>query len=440
MAGTDPLWWEDAGAPAAPPVEDLPRAVDVAIVGAGLTGLSAARTLAKRGVGVLALDAGAPGGGASTRNGGMLGGGHRLSLATMEARYGSDMARALLHEAHIDATEFAKALIAEEAIACDWAQTGRFRGFWTAADREKGLRALEALMRAIPLEAESVAPRDVRDEVATDLYVGGVAFPRHGGLNPAKWVAGLLAAARRAGAQVQGMTPVAALRREGGGFVVETPRGTVRAAQVLLATNGYTGRAFPWHRRRIVPVPSFIVATEPLGANRVRSLFPRGRMVVETRERSCYYRPSPDGTRIVFGGRAAMAEVPDAFARRSLAGLLRGVFPELGDVALTHSWRGRTGFSFDLVPSVGGDRGLWHAMGYCGNGNAMAPWLGHKAALGMLGDPEGETAFSRTGFSARWWHGGGDAVLPFADIALRFGDLRDGLARRFGRVLPKHDG
>jgi glycine/D-amino acid oxidase-like deaminating enzyme len=362
----------------------------------------------------------------------MPGGGHRLSLPAMEARYGARIARALLREAHIDATDFAKALIVEEAIACDWAETGRFRGFWTASERDRGLRALEALMRAMPLEAEAVAPGDVRDEVATDLNAGGVVFPRHGGLNPAKWVAGLMQAARRAGAVVQGDAPVTALRREGGGFVVETLRGALRAGQVLLATNGHTGRAFPWRRRRIVPVPSFIMATETLGADRVRSLFPKGRMVVETRERGCYHRPSPDGPRIVVGDRAAMAEVPDAFARRSLAGLLRGVFPGLADVALTHSWRGRTGFSFDLVPSLGGDRGLRHAMGYCGNGNAMAPWLGHKAALGMLGDPEGETAFARTGFSTRWWHRGSDMVLPFADIALRLGDLRDALARRVG--------
>jgi glycine/D-amino acid oxidase-like deaminating enzyme len=265
--------------------------------------------------------------------------------------------------------------------------------------------------------------------VASDLYRGGMVFHRHGGLNPAKWVAGIRDAAIRAGSLVQGNTPVTALAREGAAHLAETPRGQVRAGEVLVATNGYTPPALAAHRRRIVPVPSFIVATEPLGANRVRSLFPSGRMVVESRERHCYYRPSPDGERIVFGGRAAMFDAPERLARGELARLLAEVFPELRGVALTHSWRGRTGFTFDAIPTVGRLGGLWHAIGYSGNGNAMAPWLGHKAALRILGEPEGETAFARTDLPARWWHRGHAWFLPGADALFRLRDLRARLGR-----------
>ncbi|MEM6680227.1 MAG: FAD-binding oxidoreductase [Pseudomonadota bacterium] len=425
-----PFWWEEAGAPTAPTEVPLPREIEVAVIGGGLTGLSAARTLARHGRSVLVLDAGAPGIGASSRNGGMIGGGHRMSIDAMEARFGRDTAIALLREAHLEATAFSTGLIAEEGIDCGYIACGRFRGLWTAAEYNAAGRALDRLQALIPLEASMVPEARQHEEVATDLYAGGTVYPSHGRLNPAQFAAGLLAAVERAGACVQGNTPVLALRREGTGHRVETPRGAVQAGAVLVATNGYTPAALPEHRRRIVPIPSFLVATEPLGQNRVRSLFPSDRMVAESRDRHCYYRPSPCDTRLVFGGRAAMMEVPERFAISQLRGLLAQIFPQLGRVSFTHAWRGRTGFTFHALPSVGQLDGLWHAMGYSGSGNAMAPYLGHKAALGILGLPEGETAFARTGLPTRWWHRGTPWFLPFADLFFRAGDLRASLARR----------
>jgi len=428
-ADAAPYWWEDAGIPAAPPEEPLPADVDVAVIGAGLTGLSAARSLAKAGKSVLALDAGAPGIGASSRNGGMIGGGHRLSIDEMEARFGKGTALDLLTEAHLLSTEFAKDLIKEEQIDCDYAETGRFRGLWQASEFDAAAKGLARLQSLIPLEAEMVPKARQQDEVATDIYAGGVVFPRHGGLNPAKWVAGLLSAAQRAGALVQGGTPVTALRGEKTGYTVETDRGSVRAGQVLVATNGYTPSHIQSLKRRIVPIPSFIVATEPLGVNRVRALLPGGRMVAESRERHCYYRASPDGERLVFGGRAALFDAPASLVQSQIGGLIRQIFPDLQDVSFTHCWRGKTGFTFDYLPHVGQIDGVWHAMGYSGSGNAMAPYLGHKAAMRMIGDAAGETAFSKTGFPTRWWHRGTPWFLPFADVMFRARDALNNARR-----------
>ena len=419
----EPYWWEDAGAPASPPEAALPQDIDFVIVGAGLTGLSAARTLAKNGKAVLVLDAEEPGIGASSRNGGMIGGGHRMSIDDMEARFGKATALDLLTEAHLHATDFVKDLIVEESIDCDFAETGRFRGLWHSSEYESSARGLERLQALIPLEAEMVPKTRQRDQVNSDIYSGGIVFPRHGGLNPAKWVQGIMAAARRSGALVQGHTPVTGVQLTDAGIIVETPRGNIRTGQVLVATNGYTPSHLAALKRRIIPVPSFIVVTEPLGENRIKDLIPGGRMVAESRERHCYYRASPDGTRLVFGGRAALFNAPEAVAQSELRGLMTQIFPQLKGVGFSHSWRGRTGFTFDFLPHVGKENGVWHAMGYSGSGNAMAPYLGHKAALLMSGDRDGETAFSRTGFPKRWWHQGSPWFLPFADLVFRARDV-----------------
>ena len=430
---SDPLWWEDAGAPSAPEPEPLPGEVEFLVVGAGHTGLSASRTLAKSGKSVLALDAGAPCSGASSRNGGMIGGGHRLSAAQIESRFSQDIALSLLRETYNDSLDFAIGLMKEEKIECDFAETGRFRAFWQRSEYDEAERDLERLQKILPIEAEMLPRSRQRDEVGSELYAGGIVYSRHGGLNPAKWSFGIKKAARRAGALIQGHTEVESVRREGKGFVAVTSRGQIKAGNVFIATNGYTPPSFSELKRRTIPVPSFIVATERLGANRVKDLFPNGRMIVESRERHCYYRPSPDGTRIVFGGRAALTQVPESFARREMRGLLSQVFPELKEVGLTHSWRGLTCFTFGMSPHIGKIDGIWHALGYCGNGNAMAPYLGHKAAMQMMGKPEGETVFTSTEFGTKWWHRGTPWFMPAADALFRLRDIRGNLRNSLER-------
>ena len=418
----EPYWWDTAGPPAPTAEQDLPAEADVLVIGAGLTGLSAARTLARAGKSVLVVDAGPPGIGASSRNGGMIGGGHRVAPDALQSRYGRDTAARLLNELHIDSTSFAISVMQEEAIECDFAKTGRFHAQWLPSHYESAAKNLDLLRGLAPVEAEIVPKSRQREVVASDLYHGGVLYHHHGGLNPAKWVAGMRRAAERAGAVVQGHTPVTALRRAGARHVAATPRGMVSAGETLVATNGYTRGQFGTTGRHVFAIPSFIIVTEELGENRVRSLFPNSRMIVETRERHCYYRPSPDNRRVVFGGRAALFQAPEWFFRRELRKLMTGVFPELKDTAVTHSWKGNTGFTFALSPHVGKIDGVWHAMGYCGNGNGMAPYLGHKAGLQILGDPEGETAFSEIPLPGRWWYKRRPWFVAAADPGFRARD------------------
>lgn len=427
---SDPYWWDEAGRPQPPPEATLPNEVDVVVVGAGLTGLSAARALARKGRSVLVLDAMAPGEGASSRNGGMIGGGHRLSIGQLNAQFGEGVARDLLFEAHCASRDHVMALMRDERINCDYAETGRFRGLWTKAEYDSVGRGIDRLTTLIPVEAHMVPPSEQRAEAGTDLYAGGTVYPLHGGLNPAKWVGGLLEAAKRAGALVQGNTPVTDVTQDGARHDVRTPRGSVRAGAVLVATNGYSDRTFAQARRRIVPIPSFIAASEPLSLKTMRALFPKNRMVAESRARHCYYRPSPDGTRLVFGGRAALFEVPEKFAALELRKLVGQIFPDLGDVRFSHCWRGKTGFTFSFLPHIGQIDGIWYAMGYSGSGNAMAPWLGDKAGLLIAGDPEGRTAFQRTPFPTRFWHRGPPWFLPFADVLFRGRDIWHSIRRQ----------
>jgi len=387
---TTPFWWEDAPLPglAEPPAAET----DVAVIGAGYTGLSAALTLARAGRSVQVLEAETPGMGASTRNGGMLSDLLKPGLGTLTKRYGRDRALALMREARA-AQGWLEAFIAEEGIACDYARSGGFAGALRPTQYEAMARDLETVRKALGDDGEMVPKAEVRREVGTDLYVGGRLSHRRGGLNPARYHAGLLQRALAAGVRIAGYCKVTAVRRDGG-FRLETPHGPVAARDVFVATNGYTGPATPLLRRRVIPVTSSIIATEELQPALMAALMPKGRMLTDSNRLLCYFRPSPNGRRVLFGGRPAYHDIgPDEAARRLRAHMVN-VFPELRDVALTHSWSGNIGYTFDRLPHTGVTDGMHYAMGYCGSGVVMSSWLGRKAALRLLAAPDARSAFA----------------------------------------------
>jgi glycine/D-amino acid oxidase-like deaminating enzyme len=298
------------------------------------------------------------------------------------------------------ALDFTTRLIAEEGIECAYVRCGRFRGAWTAAHYDEMAREIETQRKLLGLDADIVAPADVRAEVATDRYRGGVIFNQHGGLHPALFHTGLLERAEGAGARVIGHTAVTGIQPSNDGVDIQTGRCRIRARDVLIATNGYAPGA-GGEREGVVGMPSFLIATEELGQNRVRSLIPSGRMIVETRAAHCYYRASPDGKRIVLGGRAALHPVPPEEAAARLRAYLVGLFPSLSDVAVTHAWSGNVAMTRSGHPSIGGHDHVWHAMGCNGSGVAMMPYLGWRAAQKILGTAEGGTAFD--GLPYRPW-------------------------------------
>jgi glycine/D-amino acid oxidase-like deaminating enzyme len=416
----EPYWWE--AAPLEGPVDvALPERCDVAIIGAGYTGLSAALTLVRAGRSVVVLDAAAPGWGASSRSGGMIGHGHRLSYNELIGRFGPEKAKDLVREG-IASLDFLKALIADEKIGAGLQVCGRMRGARSDADFGSMRRDADALRRDFDMPIDVLSKADVSREMAADCYQGGLLFRAHGGVHPALLHRGLLQRTRAAGAMVAGHTPVTAVRREAKGAVVDTARGNIVAGEVVATTNGYSGPITPALARRVVPIPSFLIATEPLGQDRVRSLIPNGRMLVETGNKHRYYRPSPDGTRIVLGGRAALHPIDLDESAGWLLRELRTIFPSLEVVRISHAWTGNVAMTRSDLPGIGQRDGIWYALGCNGSGVAMMPHLGHKLALKMLGRQEGNTAFDDIPFTAVPLYNGTAWFRPLMTWWFRAGD------------------
>ena len=393
-----PWWWE-----AAPPRDardaPVPGRADVAIVGAGYTGLRAALTLARAGREVVVLEAGAPGSGASSRNGGQCGSGNqRTTAATLVARYGERKAAELIAEGPRMLDHLGE-FIETEGIDCRFARVGRFRGAVVPRHYEAMARDMEDMRRLAGVESHMVPRIDQHAEVGSDFYHGGVVLPHDAALHPALYHRGLLDRAESAGARVVGHTPVTGVTRDKEGHAVRTDRGVIRARNVLVASNGYTGAPFPGLASRVVPVGSAIIATEPLAPELVRRLMPRNRVVGSSARVHHYMRLCPEGRRFLWGGRIKGARLPDAPAGFvHLYRDMQRVFPELAGTRITHCWSGYVGYTHDVFPHLGVHDSVHYAMGYCGSGVVRATWFGHKIALQMLGDGEGRTAFDDLGF------------------------------------------
>jgi glycine/D-amino acid oxidase-like deaminating enzyme len=258
---------------------------------------------------------------------------------------------------------------------------------------------LEQRITPVPRSAQ-------RREIDSDFYHGGCVYHDDASVDPMKLLLGLLDRARNAGAHVLDQCAAQSIHRTRGGFEVLTSQGVVKARKVLIATNGYSGALSSWHRRRVIPIGSYQIATEPLGRERVRALIPLARNIVDSRRVVVYFRPSPDGERIIFGGRAALGERDPLACVPRLREMLSEIFPQLRTAGLEHAWVGWVAYTFDTMPHLGCDDGLYHCMGYCGQGVPLAPYLGMKIGLQMAGAADGRTALDGLAFPDRPYYSG----------------------------------
>ena len=381
-----PFWWE--AAPVKPVAPDpVAGKVDVVIVGAGYAGLSAGLVLARQGRSVAAFDAMNPGEGASSRNGGITSGTIRPDFATIARRFGEEKAIAIEIEGK-RARDFLYRFIETEGLDCDFRLTGTFKGALGYDQYDRMARGAEALAKRLGIESFAVPYAGQRAYVGSDFYRGGTVRMDIGGLHPAKFHAELLRVALAAGVRLHSHTPVTAISHESVGYRVTTSAGTVQARQVLVCTNGYTDAAAPFLRRRLVPVRSRMIATEELEPSQMAHLMPKLMMMGENRQLGFYYRPSPDGKRILLGGRdSSRSGDPAASTLRLRRGLIE-IFPELENVRLSHSWFGNVAMNRDMIPRIFDKNGVVYASGFCGSGVVWAPWVGMRAAYKLLGDEE----------------------------------------------------
>jgi glycine/D-amino acid oxidase-like deaminating enzyme len=244
------------------------------------------------------------------------------------------------------------------------------------------------------------------------MYHGGVVFPQHASIHPAKYHQGLLARVLAAGANVVGYCEGLSIDNVGNGFEVHTNKGKIRCRDLVVATNGYTSSLTPWLRRRVIPIGSYIIATEPINEALINKLFPTDRHISDTCKVVYYYRPSPDRKRVLFGGRVSAREKNAAFSGPKLFKDMTRIFPELENTKISHSWCGTVAYTFDELAHTGCHNGIYYAMGYCGSGVSMSSYLGMRLGKKVLGLADGQTAFDDLPFPTRPLYNGSPWFLP----------------------------
>ena len=406
----------------------LPARVDVAVIGAGFTGLSAARTLAKRGAKVAVLEAETVGWGASSRNGGMVLTGLKLGANTLISRYGREATRRM-YAASLESIDCVEQIVREENITCDFARCGHLEVACKAKHFAEFRESVELIAREFNHQLRVVPKDQLQCEIGSTIYYGGIVDATSAGVNPARYVVGLARAAERVGAVIFERAKVERIEREANqgtsGWKVTTARGALWAREVFVATSGYTSRVTRALQKKIIPIGSYIIVTEILPEKRAAELSPRNRMIYDSKNYLYYYRLTPD-RRMLFGGRAAFFPETENTIRASAEILRRGmisVYPQLRDTKVEYVWGGTLDFAFDIMPHVGQLDGLYYSVGYAGHGVAMATYLGSKMAERICGAAD-ENPFATISFPGAplGLYNGKPWFLPLAGAWYKFLD------------------
>ena len=395
----EPYWWDQTPSPQTRDSK-LPAKTDVLVIGSGYTGLHCALQTAGAGRQTIVIDAEAAGWGCSTRNGGQISGEIKPGYDELRQRFGTTSAYALIREAR-NALDWLGAFVEQQDIDCDYRQCGRF----TAAHSPRQFQGLVNYARHQPPGLEQdlriVAAQDQASEIDSEYYHGGLVNDRHCSLDPAKYHSGLIDLAEKNGARVIAYCAATGIERDKHGFKVSTSRGVIQARDLVVATNGYTGKVTPWQQRRIIPIGSYMLATEPMDLARANQLMPQQRVFSDTRKIVVYFRRAPDGRSLLFGGRVSVFESDPVKSLPVLRQEMLRIFPQLEDVRISHTWMGFVGFTFDYLPHLGVEDGIYYAMGYCGSGICLASYLGNRLGLQLLGREEGTCVFNDPEFQTR---------------------------------------
>lgn len=423
-----PYWW-DAAPPAEGMAGPLPGSTDVAIVGSGYTGLCCAIGLAERSTDCVVLDAGALGEGASSRSGGMVTGGQKFVVSGAIHGLDANRQQRILEDAHESLTAL-EARVATYELDADYTRTGRV----ILANVPRHYARLTHWAGLLERAGSAVSLLDrtrLHTEINGRRYHGGLLIEDYGGLHPGKYHRSLRTAAAARGAKLFSRAAVRRVRRTPQGFVLSTDKGEIAAREVVIGTNGYTGGLVPYLQRRIVPVAAYVIATEQLPPGAMDSLVPRRRMLSDTQRSLYWFRPSPDGTRIIFGARPRAREAEPRVAAGDLHRMLCDVWPQLRDIRVPFCWRGNIGMSADHIPHMGVHDGMHYALGCNGSGVAMMSYLGTQLASKILGQQNRPCAFDSSVFPAIPAFRGNPWFVPLVAGWYRLRDRFDRMAATF---------
>lgn len=386
-----------------PPIEEgmteLPARADAVVIGSGLTGSSAAHALATAGRSVVVLDRGGLGQGASSRNAGMLGKGSRQSYLLLAKAAGRAVANSYFAE--LDAIyDEAVSRIEAEGFDCGFRRSGRFVGALRPDHLERLIREYEARADNLGEKVEIIrgTPEGV---VGSQNYYGGVLLQDGASVNPAAYTAAMIARAGKAGATFLGHTMAKKVRRTSAGFEVTTSRGVIGCRNVVVATNGYGGGELPWAAARLVPINAYMIATGELPREIVESICPGNSTYVDSTRANRYFQMTPDGRRLVFGGRTGRRPPgPLSVVARRIHSDMVDLFPQLAEARIARAWEGRCAASLDYAPHVAEHDGIHYAVGFSFTGLALAPYLGRLAGQWAATGLRPQSVFAGNSFPA----------------------------------------
>jgi glycine/D-amino acid oxidase-like deaminating enzyme len=324
-------------------------------------------------------------------------------------------------QASLDALELIKELVYKEGIECDWEQTGDLSLAFKPSHFDSMSKKAEWYRANLGHEVQLVPQAELRSEIGSDAYYGGVIDPLGAGLHPAKLVFGLAGVAARYGAMLCEGRRVMGVKREGARQRVSIEDGSLSAKEVIAATNGYSGPAVPRLRSKVMPAGSYSIVTERLPVALQDELSPKGRMLWDSKWFLNYFRLTPDG-RMLWGGRNNLSTSMDLgqSARILRQGMLR-VFPQLADVPVTHSWSGHLGLTFDLMPHLGRVDGVHFALGYGGHGLHTALLLGRELGRLLTGEIS-SSIFEQIPHPTYFFYRGTPWFMPLAEAYYRYRD------------------
>jgi len=402
---------------------DLPATADVVVIGGGFTGISAALNLARSGVKVVVLEAGEVMSQASGRNGGHCNTGVAQNFSALVESQGVEQATRY-YRAFADAVDYVQSVVASEQIDCDFRRCGKLKLASKASHLPSLVAACEMMKRHVDPDVEILSADEVKREIDSPQFHGAL-LQRHGGqMHMGKFGVGLAEAAARAGAAIYPHSAVTGLTRLSGySHRVSTAKGDIIADKVLMATGCSNIGPFDWFQRRIIPVGSFVVVTEPLQESLLNRLLPGDRTYVTSLNLGNYMRTTVD-RRLVFGGRARFAissPTSDAKSGDVLKAGMQKMFPALDNVAIDYCWGGLVDMTADRLPHAGEQDGVFYSLGYSGHGTQMSVWMGRVMA-DLIAEKSNENPWQRNSWPAVPGYFGKPWFLPVAGLYYKVKD------------------